>query len=74
MRTLHVRLMGDFQMVYGDEAVSTIYTPRPQSVLAYLLLHRQAPQARLHPGEKLLAERAPYDGRALERSSLRCSV
>ncbi len=46
MRTLHLRLLGDFRILYGKEPVGEIDTPRPQSVLAYLLLHRQAPQAR----------------------------
>ena len=48
MRTLHIRLLGDFRILYGEEPVKEIDTPRPQSVLAYLLLHRQAPQARHH--------------------------
>ncbi|MFP4345174.1 MAG: BTAD domain-containing putative transcriptional regulator [Anaerolineales bacterium] len=48
MRTLHIRLLGDFRILYGEKPVEEIDTPRPQSVLAYLLLHRQAPQARHH--------------------------
>ncbi len=44
--TLHIQLLGDFRLVYGDEPVTDIDTPRPQSLLAYLLLHRSAPQSR----------------------------
>jgi DNA-binding SARP family transcriptional activator len=45
-QTLHIKLLGDFRLVYGDESVTTIDTPRLQSLLAYLLLHRDAPQSR----------------------------
>ena len=47
-RTLHVHLLGDFGLRYGDERLSTINTPRLQSLLAYLILHRAAPQTRQH--------------------------
>jgi DNA-binding SARP family transcriptional activator len=45
-QTLHIKLLGDFRLVYGDEPVTSIDTPRLQSLLAYLLLHRDAPQSR----------------------------
>jgi DNA-binding SARP family transcriptional activator len=45
-RALHIQLLGDFRLVYGDEPVTSIYTPRLQALLAYLLLHRAAPQSR----------------------------
>ncbi|MGD2177951.1 MAG: BTAD domain-containing putative transcriptional regulator [Anaerolineae bacterium] len=45
-RTLHIQLLGDFRLVYGNEAITVIDTPRLQSLLAYLLLHRDAPQSR----------------------------
>jgi DNA-binding SARP family transcriptional activator len=45
-RALHIQLLGDFGLVYGDEPVTSIDTPRLQSLLAYLLLHRDAPQSR----------------------------
>jgi DNA-binding SARP family transcriptional activator len=48
MMTLHIQLLGDFQLRYGDQVVTTINQPRLQSLLAYLLLHRHAPQARHH--------------------------
>lgn len=43
---LHVRLLGEFCLVKGDTPVTTLNTPRLQALLAYLLLHRSAPQAR----------------------------
>ncbi|HEX6797587.1 MAG TPA: AAA family ATPase [Ktedonobacterales bacterium] len=44
--TLQIRLLGTFSLVYAGEQVTGINTPRPQSLLAYLLLHRDAPQPR----------------------------
>ena len=46
MPLLHIQLLGDFQLTYGDQPVMTVNQARVQSLLAYLLLHRQAPQAR----------------------------
>ncbi len=45
---LELRLFGDFFVAYGGKPVSSISTSRLQSLLAYLLLHRGAPQARHH--------------------------
>src|SRR5512134_3398088 len=45
---LHIRLLGEFRLDYGDTPVATVNTPRLQSLLAYLVLHRHAPQARAH--------------------------
>jgi DNA-binding SARP family transcriptional activator len=45
---LHVRLLGDFAISMGDTPVTTFDSPRLQSLLAYLLLHRDAPQSRRH--------------------------
>src|SRR5512138_3941098 len=44
--TLHIRLLGDFHLVYGDETVTGLRTTRLKSLLAYLILHRNAPQPR----------------------------
>src|SRR5438034_317989 len=46
--TLHIHLLGDFLLVSGDTPVTTVTVPRLQSLLAYLLLHRNAPQDRSH--------------------------
>ncbi|MFN8440627.1 MAG: AAA family ATPase [Caldilineaceae bacterium] len=46
METLHIRLLGDFRLSQGNERIETVNTPRLHSLLAYLLLHRHAPQSR----------------------------
>jgi DNA-binding SARP family transcriptional activator len=46
--TLHLHLLGDFLAVSGDTPLTTISVPRQQSLLAYLLLNRDAPQDRSH--------------------------
>jgi DNA-binding SARP family transcriptional activator len=44
--TLHIHLLGEFLLRAGDRPVTTITSPRLQSLLAYLVLHRDAPQPR----------------------------
>ncbi|MFL5654728.1 MAG: ATP-binding protein [Ktedonobacteraceae bacterium] len=46
--TLHIHLLGDFLLVSGEIPVTTVTVPRIQSLLAYLVLHRSAPQDRSH--------------------------
>ena len=46
--TLHIQLLGEFQLQVDDRPRTVIATPRLQSLLAYLLLHRSAPQSRQH--------------------------
>jgi predicted ATPase/DNA-binding SARP family transcriptional activator len=46
--TLHLRLLGDFSLIYNDRQVTSLNTMRLQSLLAYLVLHRDAPQQRQH--------------------------
>lgn len=48
MPTLHIRLLGDFYMLHGEAPVPGVDNPRLQSLLAYLVLHRDAPQPRGH--------------------------
>jgi len=45
---LHIRLLGEFSLVYGDQPVTAVNTARLQSLLAYLVLHRDAPQSRYY--------------------------
>jgi len=45
---LHIRLLGGLSLVHGDQPVTAIHSPRLHSLLAYLLLHRDAPQLRQH--------------------------
>jgi DNA-binding SARP family transcriptional activator len=45
---LRIQLLGDFSVLFGGEPLAGLNTPRLQSFLAYLLLHRGAPQSRAH--------------------------
>ena len=45
---LSVSLLGDFQISHAEKPVTGIDTPRLQSLLTYLVLHRGAPQSRAH--------------------------
>jgi DNA-binding SARP family transcriptional activator len=45
---LQIRLLGDFRVMSGGKALTGLNAPRLQSLLAYLLLHRGAPQHRQH--------------------------
>ncbi|HXZ04042.1 MAG TPA: bacterial transcriptional activator domain-containing protein, partial [Ktedonobacteraceae bacterium] len=45
---LHIHLLDEFLLVADEEPVTTFETPRLQSLLAYLLLHRAVPQSRAH--------------------------
>src|SRR5688500_7047979 len=48
MPMLQIELLGDFHLRFDGEPVTSLYQARQQSLLAYLLLHRQAPQPRQH--------------------------
>jgi predicted ATPase/DNA-binding SARP family transcriptional activator len=43
---LAIHLLGAFNILYKGQALPALQADRPQSLLAYLLLHRQAPQSR----------------------------
>ncbi len=45
--SLHMSLLGDFLLLAGETPL-TVTVPRVQSLLAYLVLHRSAPQDRSH--------------------------
>jgi DNA-binding SARP family transcriptional activator len=45
---LNIRLLGEFSLEYDGTPVTGVRTQRLQSLLAYLLLHRDAPQSRAH--------------------------
>ncbi|MBS1253930.1 MAG: putative HTH-type transcriptional regulator [Anaerolineales bacterium] len=45
---LHIQLLGNFRVVYDEELVTGVHTERLRSLLAYLVLHREAPQPRHH--------------------------
>jgi DNA-binding SARP family transcriptional activator len=46
MPVLHIHLLGDFRLTYGDALVTTFVQARLQALLAYLLLHAGSPQPR----------------------------
>ncbi len=48
MADLHLQLFGAFHLAAGDEPSRQPLQARAQSLLAYLILHRQAPQSRQH--------------------------
>lgn len=45
---LQIQLLGDFRLDYAGKLITALQAGRPQSLLAYLLLHRRAPQSRSH--------------------------
>ncbi len=45
---LKIRLLGEFVLLADDKPVTGLNADRPQSLLAYLLLHRHTPQSRQH--------------------------
>lgn len=48
MANLHLQFLGDFQIVHGDKPLPGFDAPRLQALLAFLVLHRDAPQSRKH--------------------------
>jgi DNA-binding SARP family transcriptional activator len=46
MHVLRAQLLGDFRIEVDGTVLRTIYQPRLQSVIGYLLLHRHTPQLR----------------------------
>lgn len=46
--SLHIQLLGNFRLIYGDTPLATVNTLRLQSLLAYLVLHRHTPLSRHH--------------------------
>jgi DNA-binding SARP family transcriptional activator/tetratricopeptide (TPR) repeat protein len=43
---LYINLLGDFRLMYGQRLITSVDSSRMQELLAYLLLHRHAPQSR----------------------------
>ncbi len=44
--TLRIRLLGELDLRHGETPVAPLGSARAESLLAYLLLHRDAPQPR----------------------------
>src|SRR5262245_35823124 len=64
---LIIQLLGAFQIAYGDKPLTGFESSRLQALLAYLLLHRNAPQTRQHIAFKLY----PDSTEAQARTNLR---
>ncbi len=64
---LAIRLLGEFVVTHAQQPVSGLAGDRPQSLLAYLLLHRDAPQSRRYLSFLLW----PDSSEAQARSNLR---
>lgn len=48
MPNLQIELLGHFFLRYDGEPLARLHQARQQELLAYLVLHRRAPQARRH--------------------------
>src|SRR6476659_9902083 len=48
MAEVYLQLLGDFCLTHNSKPVTKIDTPRLRALVAYLALHRHAPQARHH--------------------------
>ena len=48
LSTLHIRLLGGFDLTYRDAPVVGVNTARLQSLVVYLILHPGSPQLRQH--------------------------
>src|SRR5262245_6884317 len=46
--TLRIRLLGTIDLRYGEHPLPPLESARAESLLAYLLLHRDTPQPRQH--------------------------
>lgn len=67
MSTLHIQLLGGFHLTYDNKVLTTVNSPRLQSLLTYLLLHAGVPQAR----QQIAFCLWPASGEAQARNSLR---
>lgn len=67
---LRIQLLGEFCMIYGDTRVAAINSPRLRTLLAYLILHRNAPQPRQHLAFLLWPDSAEEQARTNLRNLL----
>lgn len=65
--TLHIRFLGEFSVLYGQTPLTALHAERPQSLLAYLLLHAATPQTRRQIAFMLW----PDSGESQARTNLR---
>src|SRR5215467_2339247 len=48
LTAVRIQVLGDFSISYSDAPIQGLNTARLQSLLAYLVLHADAPQSRQH--------------------------
>jgi DNA-binding SARP family transcriptional activator len=65
--TARIRLLGGFELDFGEGPVPPLESARAESLLAYLLLHRDAPQ----PRQRLAFALWPDSSEAQARTNLR---
>ncbi len=70
MPTLHVRLLGHFQLIYDDTPVTTIKGARLQALVAYLLLNRDRALLRQRVAATLWPESETRQARSNLRNKL----
>ncbi|MEW6494935.1 MAG: BTAD domain-containing putative transcriptional regulator, partial [Cyanobacteriota bacterium] len=68
--TLQIRLLGEFCLSYDRQPIASINADRLQSLLAYLLLHRHAPQLRQQLAVQLWTDVTESESRANLRRRL----
>jgi predicted ATPase/DNA-binding SARP family transcriptional activator len=67
---LYIQLLGDFQLSHSEQPATGLDAPRLQSLLAYLLLHRNAPQPRRHLAFRLWPDSTEAQARTNLRKAL----
>jgi DNA-binding SARP family transcriptional activator/predicted ATPase len=68
--TLQIQLLGDFRLLYNDEPISMAHLVRQQSLLAYLVMHRDSPQSRQHLAFMFWPDASEAQARANLRKAL----
>ena len=68
--TLRIRLLGELELRLGDRPMPALESSRAESLLAYLLLHRDAPQ----PRQRLAFVLWPDSTEPQARTNLRLSL
>lgn len=68
--TLHIKLLGEFCLTADQLVITGINSERLQALLAYILLHRDAPQSRQQVAVKLWPDATDADAKANLRRRL----
>ncbi len=70
MPPIRLELLGTLRITFGDTPVASVNTARMQSLLAYLVLHADAPQSREHLAYLLWPESEESQARTNLRQAL----